>query len=243
MEVNMSMEFVKSRGLKKIYAVTADYQATRSGFEQFAELAKAAGVEIVGNDYAPLGNRDFSVIIDKMARSDADGIAVMATGNDGITFVKQAAQIDLGKEKVIFGPVLQDDVFAAATGPAALGVNSGVRYHYSVDNPANKAFVEAYREAHGAFPSSFAGEAYDGLSWWLDVVEETDSWDVDAWVEAFANSVYEDSVEGRKEMRACDHQASQVGLWGEVVRGEAPMPELTMKITEIFPAERLFDSC
>jgi branched-chain amino acid transport system substrate-binding protein len=243
MEINMSVEFVKSRGLKKIYAVTADYQATRSGFERFAELAKEAGVEIVGNDFAPLGNRDYSVIIDKMARSDADGIAVMATGNDGITFVKQAGQVDLGKDKVIFGPVLQDDVFAAATGPAALGVNSGVRYHYSLDNPANNAFVAAYREAHGVLPSSFAGEAYDGLRWWFDVVEQTDSWDVETWADAFANSVYDNSVEGRKEMRACDHQASQVGLWGEVVKGEAPLPELTMKITDIFPADRLFDSC
>ncbi|MGD9865157.1 MAG: ABC transporter substrate-binding protein [Pseudodonghicola sp.] len=243
MEIKMTMEFVKSRGLKRIYAVTADYQATRSGFEEFAALAKAAGVEIIGNDFAPLGNRDFSVIIDKMARSDADGIAVMATGNDGITFVKQAGQVGLGQNKVIFGPVLQDDVFAAATGPAALGVNSGVRYHYSLDNPANNAFVEAYRAAHGVFPSSFAGEAYDGLRWWLEVVEKTDSWDVDTWVQAFANSVYENSVEGRKEMRACDHQAAQVGLWGEVVKGEAPLPDLTMKITEIFPADRLFDSC
>ena len=243
MEVKMTMEFVKKRGLKKIYAVTADYQATRSALNEFSAMAKEAGVEIVGNDYAPLGNRDYSVIIDKMARSDADGIVVMATGNDGITFVKQAGQVELGKDRVIFGPVLQDDIFAAATGPAALGVNSGVRYHYSVDNPTNNAFVAAYREVNGAFPSAFAGEAYDGLRWWLDVVDKTGSWEVDAWTEAFANSVYEDSVEGRKEMRACDHQASQVGLWGEVVKGEASMPELTMKITDIFPADRLFDSC
>jgi len=243
MEVKMTMEFVKKRGLKKIYAVTADYQATRSALEEFSAMAKEAGVEIVGNDYAPLGNRDFSVIIDKMAKSDADGIVVVATGNDGITFVKQAGQVELGKDRVIFGPVLQDDIFAAATGPAALGVNSGVRYHYSLDNPTNNAFVKGYQDTHDALPSAFAGEAYDGLRWWLDVVDKTGSWDVDAWTEAFANSVYEDSVEGRKEMRACDHQASQVGLWGEVVKGEASMPELTMKITDIFPADRLFSSC
>lgn len=243
MEVKMTMEFVKKRGLKKIYAVTADYQATRSALEEFSAMAKEAGVEIVGNDYAPLGNRDFSVIIDKMAKSDADGIVVVATGNDGITFVKQAGQVELGKDRVIFGPVLQDDIFAAATGPAALGVNSGVRYHYSLDNPTNNAFVKGYQDTHDALPSAFAGEAYDGLRWWLDVVDKTGSWDVEAWTDAFANSVYEDSVEGRKEMRACDHQASQVGLWGEVVKGEAPMPELTMKITDIFPADRLFDGC
>lgn len=243
MEIQMCVEFAKAKGLKKIYAVTADYQATRSGFDKFAEQAAEAGYEIVGNDFAPLGNRDYSVIIDKMTRSDADGIAVMATGNDGVTFVRQAAQVGLGKEKVIFGPVLQDEVLAAATGEGALGVNSGVRYHFSVENDANKAFVEAYRAAHGAYPSSFAGEAYDGLRWWLRAVDETGSWDVEEWAKNFKNSVYEDSVEGRKEMRACDHQAAQVGLWGEVVRGEAPLPDLTMRISQTFPADKLFPAC
>lgn len=243
MEVKMCMEFIKTAGLKKIYTVTADYQATRDGYEQLKAMCEANGVEIVGNDFAPLGNRDYSVIIDKMMNSDADGIAVMATGNDGVTFVKQAGQVGLGKDRTIFGPVLQDETFAAATGDAALDVYSGVRYHFSLDNPANQEFVEAYRAEHGAFPSSFAGEAYDGLSWWLDVVEETGSWDVETWVDAFENSVRENSVEGRKEMRACDHQAAQVGLWGKVVKGEDPLPPLTMEITNIFPAETLFDAC
>ncbi|MGB3500874.1 MAG: ABC transporter substrate-binding protein [Mesorhizobium sp.] len=243
MEIQMCAEFAKTKGLKKIYTVTADYQATRTGYEQFAKQAAEAGYEIVGNDFAPLGNRDYSVIIDKMIRSDADGIGVMATGNDGVTFVRQAAQVGLGKDKVIFGPVLQDEVLAAATGEGALGVNSGVRYHFSVENDANKAFVEAYRAAHGAYPSSFAGEAYDGVRWWLRAVDETQSWDVEEWTANFKKSVYEDSVEGRKEMRECDHQAAQVGLWGEVVRGEAPLPDLTMKITQTFPADKLFTAC
>lgn len=104
MEMNMCVEFVKKRGIKRVYAVTADYQATRSAFDDFAAKAKAAGVEIVGNDFAPLGNRDFSVIIDKMARSDADGILVVATGNDGVTFCKQAGQVGMGLNKVLFGP-------------------------------------------------------------------------------------------------------------------------------------------
>ena len=139
--------------------------------------------------------------------------------------------------------MLQDEALAAATGSAAIGVNSGVRYHFSLENDANKAFVEAYRAEHDDLPSSFAGEAYDGLRWWLRAVDETGSWDVEDWVKNFESSVYEDSVEGRKEMRACDHQAAQVGLWGEVVQGEAPLPELTMRITEIFEADRLFDAC
>ncbi|MFC0218017.1 ABC transporter substrate-binding protein [Pseudochelatococcus lubricantis] len=243
MEIRMCVEFVKTAGLKKIYGVTADYQATREAWEQFSVLAANIGVEIVGGDFASLGNRDYSVIIDKIAKTNAEGIIVVATGNDGVTFVKQAGQVGLGKSKTIFGPVLQDETFAAATGPAALGVQSGVRYHFSIDNPQNGKFVDAYRAIHGSFPSSFAGEAYDGLSWWLDVVESTDKWDIEAWVNAFETSVRENSLEGRKEMRPCDHQAAQAGLWGEVVRGEAPLPELTMKITNVFPADKLFDAC
>lgn len=243
MEIRMSVEFAKAKGLKKIYGVTADYQATRDGWDLFQAEAKKAGIAIVGNDYAPLGNRDFSVIVDKMAKSDADGIAVIVTGNDAVTFLKQSGQVGLGRTKVQFGPVLQDETLAAAVGPASIGVFSGVRYHFSVDNPANKKFVEAYRAKFNEWPSSFAGEAYDGMSWWLDVVEQTKSWDREKWVEAFSTSVRENSVEGRKVMRACDHQAAQVGLWGEVVQGQAPLPPLTMKITNTFEADKLFDAC
>jgi ABC-type branched-subunit amino acid transport system substrate-binding protein len=243
MEIRMCVEFAKVKGLKKIYGVTADYQATRDGWDLFVAEAKKAGIEIVGNDYAPLGNRDYSVIVDKMAKSDADGIAVIVTGNDAVTFLKQSGQVGLNKTKVQFGPVLQDETLAAAVGPAAVGVYSGVRYHFSVDNPANKKFVEGYRAKYNEWPSSFAGEAYDGISWWLDVVESTGSWDREVWVDAFAKSTRDNSLEGKKVMRACDHQAAQVGLWGVVVEGQAPLPPLTMKITDVFDASKLFDAC
>lgn len=243
MEIRMSLEFAKAKGLKKIYGVAADYQATRDGWTMFQTEATKAGIAIVGIDYAPLGNRDFSVIVDKMAKSDADGIAVFVTGNDAVTFLKQSGQVGLGRTKVQFGPVLQDETLAAAVGPAAVGVYSGVRYHFSYDSPANKTFVAAYRAKYGELPSSFAGEAYDGMSWWLDVVEATKSWDRERWVDAFANSTRENSLEGRKTMRACDHQAAQVGLWGVVTEGQAPLPPLTMKITNVFEPANLFDAC
>jgi ABC-type branched-subunit amino acid transport system substrate-binding protein len=239
----MALEFVKVKGLKKIYGVTADYQATRDGWELFEVEAKKLGASIVGNDFAPLGNRDYSVIVDKIAKSDADSVAVFVTGNDAVTFLKQSGQVGLGKTKTQFGPVLQDETLAAAVGPAAVGTFSGVRYHFTADSPANKTFVEKYRAKFGEWPSSFAGEAYDGMSWWLDVVDSTKSWDKEKWVEAFAASTRDNSLEGKKVMRACDHQAAQVGLWGVVKQGKDPLPALTMEITNVFPPEKLFDPC
>lgn len=243
MEQRMALSFTKEQKLKRIYGVTADYQATRDSWEWYRREAEKAGVEIVGADFAPLGNRDYSSIVDKIARSNADGVALFMTGSDAVTMVKQAGQVDLGKTRKIFGPVIADETMAAGVGPSSIGVYSGVRYHFSVDNPANHKFVEAFRKKYNELPSSAAGEAYDGMSWWLDTVEQTGSWDKEKWVTAFENSVRENSVEGRKAMRACDHQAMQDGLWGVVENGVAPAPAYTMKIAKVFPPNAVFDPC
>jgi len=243
MENRMALSYLQDKKLKKLYAVAADYQATRDGWEWFRKQAEKNGVQITGEDFAPLGNRDFSSIVDKIAKSDADSVFLSLTGSDVVTFLKQAGQVNLGKTRVIFGPVVADETMAAGVGPASLGVNSGMRYLYSIDNPANRKFVEAYQKKYNAIPPVAGGEAYDGMSWWLDTVEKTASWDKEKWIDAFADSVRENSVEGRKTMRACDHQALQVGFWGEVVQGMPPAPALTMKITKVFPESRLFEAC
>lgn len=243
MEQRMALGYTKDHKLKRIYGVAADYQATRDSWEWYRKEAEKAGIEIVGADFPPFGNRDYSTIVDKIARSNADGVALFLTGSDSITLVKQAGQVNLEKTRKIFGPVIADETMAAAVGPSSVGVNSGVRYHFSLDNPANRKFVEAFRKKYNEFPSSAAGEAYDGMAWWLDVVEKTGSWDKEKWVDAFASSVRNNSVEGSKEMKACDHQARQDGLWGEVVAGKAPYPDYIMKITKIYPPKEIFEEC
>jgi ABC-type branched-subunit amino acid transport system substrate-binding protein len=243
MEQRMALAFAKERKLKRVYGVTADYQATRDSWEWFRREAEKAGIEIVGDDFPPLGNRDFSSIVDKVARSNADGVALFMTGSDVITMVKQAGQVNLTASRTIFGPVVADETMAAGVGPAAIGVQSGVRYHFSADNPANKGFVEAYRKKYSEFPSSAAGEAYDGMSWWLDVVDKTGSWDKEKWIAAFESSTRDNSVEGKKSMRACDHQAMQDGLWGVVTKGVAPQPTYVMRIDKVYPSTAVFESC
>lgn len=243
MEQRMALGFVKDKKLKRVYGVIADYQATRDSWDWFRKEAEKAGVEIVGADFPPLGNRDYSTIVDKVARSNADGVALFITGADVISMIKQAGQVNLGASKTIFGPVIADETMAAAVGAAAVGVQSGVRYHFSVDNPANKAFVAAYRKKFNEYPSMGAGEAYDGMSWWLDVVEKTGSWDKEKWITAFETSKRENSVEGTKVMRACDHQATQPGLWAVVAKGQPGQPPYVMDVVKTFPAAQLFDDC
>ena len=82
-----------------------------------------AGLDELGSrrrgDFAPIGNQDYSIIIDKIAVG-ADGLFVTRTGADTITFLKQAGQVKLNSSVPIGTGFLDDDA-ANAVGPAGRG--------------------------------------------------------------------------------------------------------------------------
>lgn len=237
------MQWVRSAGIKVVYGVASDNAVTRDALDDGLKQMEALGIKVVGRDYPPLNASDYSVIVDKIARSGADAAFVYIGGNPGIAFVKQAGQVNLGAKVKIFGPVLMNETTAVAAGPGAVGVYSGTRYHFTIDNPNNKAFVEAFRKKYNKYPDENAGEAYDGMTWFLDVVERTGGFDREKWIDAFAESRFDKSIEGPKAMRACDHQAEQAATWGRIVQGAEPLPAYYLQLTNTVPARQLLAAC
>jgi len=244
MEWKMIVEFARQRGLKKIYGIVGDNSVGRNLWDDIRGNLEKSGIQVVGTDYAPIGTSDYAVLLDKALQSGADGLVPLTTGSDAIALLKQGGEVDLPKKLQIIGTLLMDETLGQSVGPAgALGVHSTMRYHFSQDAPRNKEFVRAYRAKYGALPDQYAGEAYDGMSWWLDTVESTGVWDKEAWVDAFRTSVRADSVEGEKRMRACDNQAEQVGLFGTAVAGTGDLPAITMQVSSSFSAQEFFTPC
>lgn len=243
METQMTISYFEAVRPKSVYAVIPDVGAARDMWGKVKDALPGLGVAIAGEDYPPLGNKDYAVIVNKIANSGAESVLAVLAGGDAVNFLKQAGEVGLTGKVEIFGPTLIEELTAAAVGDASLGVFSGVRYHFSYKNEQNQKFVAAYKEKFGELPSVFAGEAYDGLSWFLDTVEETGSWDKEAWVDAFSGSVRDTSIEGVKTMRSCNNQAEQIGLMAMVGRGIGDEPELTMQIVEEFPIKALFTDC
>jgi branched-chain amino acid transport system substrate-binding protein len=244
MENRMIGEFAKRQGVKKVYGIVSDYQVGRDMWAALKADMEAKGIAVVGMDFTPIGTKDYAILLDKALKSGADGLALIVVGGDTVTSLKQGGDIGLPSKMKVMGTMLMDETQGQAVGPAgALGVHSTLRYHFTQDTPRNRKFVAAYKAKYGELPSQYAGEAYDGMSWWLDVVESTGVWDKEKWVEAFKASVRNDSVEGSKRMRACDNQAEQVGLFGTAVTGGNGLPPVTMKITERFTAQDLFKPC
>lgn len=238
-EVNMIVKYARDTGVKRVYAVTADVSVFRDAWEQEKTGLAGAGITIVGAEFPAFGSKDYAVIIEKAAASGADMIAVMLGGSDAVTFVKQANDVGLARKAKLIGPVAMDETLAAAAGDSSIGVLSVVRYNFALPSERNKRFVAAYRKAYNEWPGFLAGEAYDGMAWLLDVIEQSGSTDPEVWIPKFEVSVRRDSVEGTKTMRACDHQALQNGYLAQVVAGTAPQPAYLMKIVAEYPGAEI----
>lgn len=234
---------IKNGKMKKVYGVASDVGVTRESWNNIRDDVAKAGVQIAGEDFPPMGSKDYSIIVDKALRSGADAVVFVGAGNDAVGFLKQAHEVGLTKKAQILGPVLIDDTVAKAVGPASEGVMSALRYHASLDNAANKRFVEAYRKKFGELPDMVAGEAYDGMAWWFEVIEKTGGTDKEKWITAFEHSVRTNSVEGTKSMRICDHQAEQIGIWGRGSKVGSGAGDYAMVVTQILPSAGLFAPC
>ena len=242
--VTVTIGFAEENKIKKVFGIIPDYDAARDSWNLFKQLAKERGIEIVGEEFHPTPNRDFSILIDKALRSGADAVYAISQGNDAVTLVKQANEVGLKDKIKLFGPGIVDEVIMRAVGPAGVGVGSTIRYHWTEDFPANRDFVERYRNKFGEYPSANAGDAYDGMRWWLRVVESTHSWDKKDWVAAMAANTIDDSIEGRKVMGACDHQARQIALAGIGVENDKPgLPKYGMRVTYLMRPEQIYKPC
>jgi branched-chain amino acid transport system substrate-binding protein len=240
MENVLVAEQIRSSGLKTVYGVATDVGTTRESWNDIRAQVAKAGVQIVGEDFPAMGNKDYSVIVDKILKSKAQAVVFSGAGNDAIGFLKQAHEVGLGEASQIMGPVLMDDAVARAVGAGSVGVMSGLRYHQSINNESNRKFVERYRKKYGESPDMIAGEVYDGLSWWLEVVERTGGTDREKWIDAFLHSTRTNSLEGTKKMRACDGQAEQNGLWG---RGVKTGEEYAMTVARVVDSTAIFRPC
>ncbi|MBX3575466.1 MAG: ABC transporter substrate-binding protein [Mesorhizobium sp.] len=237
----VAAEYLKDLAPKKIYGVASDYGVARAGWD-VVKNKLAGGSEFVGEDFPALGEKDYTVIINKILSSGADAAYIGLGGSDCIAFIKQAGEVGLLKTVRIVGPNLVDTTIAAGAGDASIGVASVIRYDVGLPADANKKFVEAFKAKYGQLPSQLAGDSYDGFKWWLEVVDATKSWDKNVWMKAFGAAKWDGSVLGHREMRACDSQSQHPSYVAEVVKGEGETP-YAMKIVAEFAADRIATAC
>lgn len=149
------------RGVKRGYFMGMDYQA---GWDHTKAVIRNFGGEVVDEVYTPTSQLDFSAELSQLRAAKPDAAYAFYVGGAAIAFLKQYAQAGLQQEVPLYSmTAMSDPTLYKAQGDAALGLITGTHWNEELDNPQNKAFVTAYREAFGHTPSTYAASQYDAI--------------------------------------------------------------------------------
>jgi urea transport system substrate-binding protein len=79
----------EEQGKKKLYLVGSDYVFPRTANKIIKAYAKANGMKVVGEDYAPLGSTEFSTIVNKVKASGPTRCSTPSTATRNVAFFKE----------------------------------------------------------------------------------------------------------------------------------------------------------
>ena len=146
-------------GYKKAFVLAPNYQAGKDAITGFKRYFKG---EIVGEAYTKLDQTDFAPEMAQIRAANPDVVFQFHPGGLGITFLRQYEQAGLMKTiPMVVAEPSMDAVILKTLGDAALGLNVASHWNTDFDNPANEAFVEAFRKAYGREPTYYASQGYD----------------------------------------------------------------------------------
>jgi len=176
--------FVKSmtteKKVKKWFVLGSDYAFGRGLIEPAKKTITAMGGTILGEEYQPLQQSDWTAIISKIRAANPDGIMYATSGGGpNIDFMKQFKAAGL---KMPVGSLSIDELTAEQGGNAAEGVYYTGDYFTGIDNAENKTFLEAMKKKFGAnlkTPNSLSQPQYDGIHAYAMAVEKAKSTDAD----------------------------------------------------------------
>jgi urea transport system substrate-binding protein len=213
-----ALDYLVEEGVESLFLVGSDYVFPRTANKIINAYAEAHGIEVVGEEYAPLGHTDFSTITNKVRSADADAVFNTLNGDSNVAFFKEYTNAGLTAADM---PVLSVSIAEEEIG--GIGVENVVgqltawNYYETVDSPANTAFVEAFKAEYGEDrPTSDPMEAaYTSLYLWREMVEKADSFAV-ADVQEAADGVSYDAPEGTVVVDGDNHHISKTSLVGKI---------------------------
>jgi urea transport system substrate-binding protein len=213
-----ALDYLKEQGVKSLFLVGSDYVFPRTANKIIKAYAAANGIEIKGEEYTPLGDTEFSTIVNKVKQADADAVFNTLNGDSNVAFFKQYKNVGLTAEQM---PVVSVSIAEEEVG--GIGIDNVVgqlaawNYFQTIDSPTNKSFVDAFKAKYGEnrVTSDPMEAAYVSLYLWKAMAEKAKAFDTAA-IQAAADGVTFDAPEGTVTIYGENHHISKTALIGKI---------------------------
>lgn len=219
-QIEPSVDWLLENKGKEFFLVGSDYVFPRTANTIIKAQLQAKGGKVVGEDYLPLGNTEVTAIITKIKAALPNGGVIYNTlnGDSNVAFFKQLQGAGLTPDKYPTMSVSIAEEEVKAIGVEYLkGHYAAWNYFQTVDTPANKKFVEAFKAKYGAdrVTNDPMEAAYIAVYMWKQAVEKAKTADdLEAVRKAALGQTFE-APEGMVTMDKNHHLAKFVRI-GEV---------------------------
>ncbi len=177
---------IRELGARKIYLEASDYVYPRTA----NQIAKAQievlkqefpDLELVGENYQPLGAQDYSTAVSRIVASGADGVLNTINGDSNVGFFNQFTAQGLTAEicPVMSSSMSEDDVRGIGA-ENVVGHYAVWNYFQTIDRPQNKAFVEAFKARYGQDRTTGdpIEKGYVGVNMWKLACEKAGTFEI-----------------------------------------------------------------
>jgi urea transport system substrate-binding protein len=209
----------KEKNAKTFYLLGSDYIWPRTSNKIARKhIEDHLHLQVVGEEYFPLGSTQFNSVINKMKLAKPDVIYAIIVGGSNVAFYKQlkAAGVDMVNKQTLLTISVTEDEILGIGGENIVGAYAAMKYFQSIDTPDNHKFVSAFKEMWG--PKSVIGDvtqaAYEGPWLWKLGVEKAGSFDTAKVIAASPGIVF-NAPEGPVKIHENHH------LWSKLRVGRA----------------------
>lgn len=207
--------YANDTGYKKTFILAPNYPAGKDALTGYKRFFKG---KLAGEVYTRLGQTDYAAEIAQIRASGADSVFFFLPGGMGISFLKQYAAS--GIKTPVVGPAFSfDQGILKAVSAAALGVKNTSQWSKDIDNPANKAFVKAFKAEYGRLPSLYASQGFDTANLLISAAAKADVKDAKAFRAALKAADFT-SVRGKFAFGKNNHPVQNIYVREVIKEGD-----------------------
>ncbi|MFC4005703.1 urea ABC transporter substrate-binding protein [Nonomuraea purpurea] len=177
------LDYLKEQGKKRVFLVGSDYVFPRTANKIIKAYAAANGMEILGEEYTPLGHTEYSTLVNKVVQARPDAVFNTLNGDSNVAFFKQlksAGAASAENMPVLSVSIAEEEVTGIGVDNIA-GQPVAWNYYQTTDTPANAAFVKAYKAKYGSgkVTSDPMEAGYNAVYLWAEAVKKAGSTEVE----------------------------------------------------------------
>ena len=183
-----ALDYMVEEGLTDVYLVGSDYVFPRTANAIIKAYAEENGLNILGEEYLPLGVTDgIETIVSNVIASDADIVFNSMNGDQNVAFFKELSAKGNTPDQIqtVSVSVAEEEI----TGIGVENIEGHLtawNYYQTVENSVNEAWVDAFKAEYGdeRVTADPIEAGYVGVKVWAAAAEAAGSIEVDAVKEA-----------------------------------------------------------